>query len=174
MRDVIGELLAWWETGEVVAAGTAVATFRSAPQPPGATMLVGPDGSVVGSVSGGCVEGTVYELASETRVTGKAVVERFGVSDDDAFAVGLTCGGDIEILVSAIDERSFPRFGDFAADVLAGRPVALVTVAERRDSSRVGRRMLLRSGEASSVNGSLGKAIDWMPRFTTMVLDCCR
>ena len=62
MREVLPELLAWWRAGETVGVGTVVATFRSAPRPPGASMLVGPDGTAVGSVSGGCVEGAVYEL----------------------------------------------------------------------------------------------------------------
>ena len=68
MRDVLGELMTWWEAGETVGVGTVVATFQSAPRPPGASMLVGPDGTAVGSVSGGCVEGAVYEL-------GQAVVD---------------------------------------------------------------------------------------------------
>ncbi len=63
MREVLEELMTWWEAGETVGVGTVVATFRSAPRPPGASMLVGPDETAVGSVSGGCVEGAVYELA---------------------------------------------------------------------------------------------------------------
>ena len=63
MRDVLPELMEWWEAGETIGVGTVVATFRSAPRPPGASMLVGPDETAVGSVSGGCVEGAVYELA---------------------------------------------------------------------------------------------------------------
>ena len=59
------ELLEWWRAGEEVGVGTVVATFRSAPRPPGASMLVGPDETAVGSVSGGCVEGAVYELGQE-------------------------------------------------------------------------------------------------------------
>lgn len=63
MREVLAELLEWWETGATIGVGTVVSTFSSAPLPTGASMLVGPDRSVVGSVSGGCVEGAVYELA---------------------------------------------------------------------------------------------------------------
>ena len=63
MRDVLPELMKWWEAGETVGVGTVVATFQSAPRPPGASMLVGPDETAVGSVSGGCVEGAVYDLA---------------------------------------------------------------------------------------------------------------
>ena len=88
MRDVLPELMKWWEAGDTVGVGTVVATFRSAPRPPGASMLVGPDDTAVGSVSGGCVEGAVYDLAQSVVGSGEPVLERYGVSDDDAFAVG--------------------------------------------------------------------------------------
>ena len=65
MRDVLDELVKWWTAGEPVGMATVVGTWRSAPRPAGAVMLVGPDGTAVGSVSGGCVEGAVYELAQE-------------------------------------------------------------------------------------------------------------
>ena len=70
-------------------------------------MAVSASGEVVGSVSGGCVEGAVYELATEVRATGQPVLRRYGISDDDAFAVGLTCGGIIDIFVDAGQPRAF-------------------------------------------------------------------
>ena len=70
MREVLDDLLRWWEQGETVGVGTVVATFQSAPRPAGASMLVGPGGEAVGSVSGGCVEGAVYEVATEVLETG--------------------------------------------------------------------------------------------------------
>ena len=73
MRDVLPELMQWWEAGETVGVGTVVATFRSAPRPAGASMLVGPDESAVGSVSGGCVEGAVYDLAQSVVASGEPV-----------------------------------------------------------------------------------------------------
>ena len=103
MREVLTELLAWWRAGETVGVGTVVATFQSAPRPAGASMLVGPDGTAVGSVSGGCVEGAVYELGQAVVDSGAPVLERYGVSDDDAFAVGLTCGGIIHLFVEPLD-----------------------------------------------------------------------
>ena len=103
MRDVLPELMRWWEAGETIGVGTVVATFRSAPRPPGASMLVGPDETAVGSVSGGCVEGAVYELAQSVVASGEAVLERYGVSDDDAFAVGLTCGGTVRLFIESLD-----------------------------------------------------------------------
>ena len=76
MRDVLPDLLRWWRQGEAVGVGTVVATWKSAPRQPGASMLVGPEGEAVGSVSGGCVEGAVYELAQQVVDTGTATLQR--------------------------------------------------------------------------------------------------
>ena len=129
MREVLSELLSWWRAGEPVGMATVVRTWRSAPRPAGATMLVGPDGTAVGSVSGGCVEGAVYELCQEAIQTGDSKQQRYGVSDDDAFAVGLTCGGIIELLVERVDQASFPELPDVAASIEARDPVAVVSLA---------------------------------------------
>ena len=72
-------------------------------------MLVGPDETAVGSVSGGCVEGAVYELAQSVVESGDPVLERYGVSDDDAFAVGLTCGGILDVFVEQVSRETLPR-----------------------------------------------------------------
>ena len=111
MRDVLPELMRWWRAGESVGVGTVVATFRSAPRPAGASMLVGPGGEAVGSVSGGCVEGAVYELGQEVVASGSPVLQRYGVSDDDAFAVGLTCGGILDVFVETVSRETFPELG---------------------------------------------------------------
>ncbi|WP_458319722.1 XdhC family protein [Mycolicibacterium brisbanense] len=156
MRDVLDELLKCWRAGESAGLGTVVATFRSAPRAPGASMMVGPDGCAVGSVSGGCVEGAVYELAQSVTVTGRPVLQRYGVSDDDAFAVGLTCGGILDVYVEKVDRTTFPELGEIAEDVDAGRPVAVATVVEHPNRSWVGRRLVLRPDENLSVQGTLG------------------
>ena len=156
MREVMRELHAWWEAGETVGVGTVVATFRSAPRPAGASMLVGPDGTAVGSVSGGCVEGAVYEEAQAVVESGLPVLTRYGVSDDDAFAVGLTCGGILDVYVEKVSQETFPELGEVAADIEAGRPVALATVVEHRDPAWLGRRVVVRPGAVPS--GSLGSA----------------
>ncbi len=166
MREVMSELLGWWEAGETVGVGTVVATFRSAPRPPGASMLVGPDGEAVGSVSGGCVEGAVYELGQEVVGSGTPVLQRYGVSDDDAFAVGLTCGGILDVFVEKVDQETFPELGEVAADVAAGRPVAVATVIEHPDPQWVGRRLLVRP---DSVDGAL-----MSERATAAVVDDAR
>ena len=154
MRDVLPELMKWWDAGETVGVGTVVATFQSAPRPAGASMLVGPDDSAVGSVSGGCVEGAVYDLSQSVVESGTPVLERYGVSDDDAFAVGLTCGGILDVFVEKVSRETFPELGELAADVEAGRPVALATVIEHPDEAWLGRRMIIRPDE--QVAGSLG------------------
>ena len=127
MRDVLDALLRWWSAGEPVGLATVTATWSSAPRRPGAAMAVGPDGTVVGSVSGGCVEGAVYELCREVARTGETRTARFGVSDDDAFEVGLTCGGTVELLIERVDRATFPDLPALAEAVTAGRPVALLT-----------------------------------------------
>jgi xanthine dehydrogenase accessory factor len=157
VRDVLPELMRWWEAGEPVGMGTVVATFRSAPRPAGASMLVGPDGEAVGSVSGGCVEGAVYARAEEVLDSGVPVLERYGVSDDDAFAVGLTCGGILDVYVEKVNRETFPDLGEVAADVDAGRPVAVATVIEHPDPGRLGRRMVVRPEDTERPRaGSLG------------------
>jgi xanthine dehydrogenase accessory factor len=154
VRDVLPDLLRWWRAGETVATGTVVATWRSAPRPAGAVMVVGPQGEAVGSVSGGCVEGALYELGSGVRDDGAPVLQRYGVSDEEAGAVGLTCGGILDVFVEQVDQASFPELEDVAADVTAERPVAVCTVVEHPDPEVVGRRRVVRPDR--DPEGSLG------------------
>jgi xanthine dehydrogenase accessory factor len=157
MRDLVDGLVRWWEADDRVALATVVATFQSAPRPPGAAMLVRPNGEVHGSVSGGCVEGAVYELAQEVLQTGRPVLQRYGVSDENAFAVGLTCGGIIDVFVEGIDQETFPDLADVAADIAAGRPVATATIVSHQDPQRLGRRLVVRPADKPApVVGSLG------------------
>ena len=153
MRDVIDELLPWWGTGSSVGMGTVVETWKSAPRQPGAAMLVGPDGTAVGSVSGGCVEGAVFDLAARVRDGAQPVLQRYGVSDDDAFAVGLTCGGIIDVFVEPVSRATFPDLDEIADDIRAGRPVAVATVVAGMD--RLGGHLVIRPDAVSS---SLGGA----------------
>ncbi|MFQ6173069.1 XdhC family protein [Oryzobacter sp. R7] len=171
MRDVLPELMRWWRAGDTVGVGTVVATFRSAPRPAGASMLVGPGGEAVGSVSGGCVEGAVYELGQQVVAAGDPVLQRYGVSDDDAFAVGLTCGGILDVFVEKVSRETFPELGAVAADVEAGRPVAVATVIEHPDPARVGRRLVVRPEDATpaAATGTLGS-----PRADAAVTDDAR
>ncbi len=153
MREVLKELLGWWDAGETVGVGTVVGTWRSAPRQPGASMLVGPDGEAVGSVSGGCVEGAVYELGQEVVESGTPVLQRYGISDDDAFAVGLTCGGILDVYVEKVSKETFPELGSVAADIEAGHPVAVATVIEHPDLAWLGRRLVVHPEEDDEPTG---------------------
>src|SRR5215467_6911507 len=158
VREILTELDRWWSAGEAVGVATVVGTWRSAPRQPGATMLVGTDGTAVGSVSGGCVEGAVYELARRVVDSGQPVLQRYGISDDDAFAVGLTCGGIIDIFVEKVDRTTFPQFGAVAESIREDIPVAVVTciaVAEGAGDpdARMGKRLIV---WADRTAGSLG------------------
>ncbi len=128
VRDVLPVLGRWYAAGAPFGLATVVEVSRSAPRDPGAAMAVGPDDEVVGSVSGGCVEGAVFELAREVVAGGEARLETFGYSDEDAFAVGLTCGGELTLLVRPVTPELDPAFGDVAASVAAAEPVTVATV----------------------------------------------
>lgn len=125
MRDIAEGLASWSAAGLRFAVATVVRTWKSAPRRPGASLAVAEDGEVIGSVSGGCVEGAVYELAREVLRTGEPALATYGVSDDDALAVGLTCGGIIEILVRPAGAGRFPELSAVLEDIAAGRPVAV-------------------------------------------------
>ena len=79
MRDILDPISKWWDAGESFGLATVVRTFSSAPREPGAAMAVSADGEAVGSVSGGCVEGAVYELAGEVRGSGQPVLQTYGI-----------------------------------------------------------------------------------------------
>ncbi|AXH95187.1 XdhC family protein [Ornithinimicrobium avium] len=155
MRDVLDELLAWWRAGEQVALGTVVGTWSSAPRQPGAAMVVGVGGEAVGSVSGGCVEGAVYELGEQVIGSGAPVLQRYGVSDDEAMGVGLTCGGILDVFVERVSPQDFPELGEIAEDIDAGRPVAVATVVAHPDAAYLGRHLVIRP-EGEEPAGTLG------------------
>lgn len=154
MREVLDELLAWWRQGKDVAMGTVVDTWRSSPRGPGASMLIGPDGQAVGSVSGGCVEGAVYEVGEEVLADGRPQLHRYGISDDDAMAVGLTCGGIMDVYVEKVSPATFPQLATIADEIDAGRPVAVATVVEHPDPQWLGRRLIIHPDDHSGTLGS--------------------
>ena len=155
MRDILDKVAKWWEAGDTFGLATVVRTFRSAPRDPGAALAVLPAaGDVVGSVSGGCVEGAVYELALDVCQRGEPVLQTYGVSDDDAFAVGLTCGGILDIFVEPVSRYSFPELGEIAAAVSRGEPVAVATVID--GPGQVGARRVVWAAPERGESGSLG------------------
>ncbi|MFD6156350.1 XdhC family protein [Nocardia sp. NPDC060256] len=123
MRDLAAELLPWHTASKSYAVATVIGVSGSAPRPPGAALAVDAEGVVIGSISGGCVEGAVYELCREALRTGRPVRETFGYSDDDAFAVGLTCGGKIEVFIQPITPAEYDTI---EALLRSAEPVALV------------------------------------------------
>ena len=153
VRDVLPQLEEWLAQGRAVALATVVRTWRSAPRPVGAAMAVLETGEVIGSVSGGCVEGAVYELARQVLADGVPVRERYGVSDDDAFAVGLTCGGVLDVFVERLDAPRAGQVRQAAAAARAREPVALATVVTAPDAALLGRTLLVRPDHRE---GSLG------------------
>jgi xanthine dehydrogenase accessory factor len=162
VRDILDPITRWWESGETFGLATVVRTFSSAPREPGAAMAVSAGGEAVGSVSGGCVEGAVYELAREVNSTGKPVLQRYGISDDDAFAVGLTCGGIIDIYVEPASKERFADLGDVAAAVQEGIPVAVATIIEG-PGELGGRRVIWEDGRTTGTLGAgdrLDAAVD--------------
>jgi xanthine dehydrogenase accessory factor len=114
-------------------------------------MLVTDTGEAVGSVSGGCVEGALYEVGQEVLADGQPRFETYGVSDDDAFAVGLTCGGILEIFVEPVDDQTWPELAGVAASVDVEEPVAVATITA--GPHFVGRHLVVRK---ESCEGSLG------------------
>nr|WP_202423275.1 XdhC/CoxI family protein [Nocardiopsis alba] len=144
-----------YASGETFAVATVIDTYKSAPRAAGASMLVRSSGEVVGSVSGGCVEGAVYEEALEVIRTGVPVRRTYGVSDEDAFSVGLTCGGTLHLFVEPIGRGTYRGLDAVLDSIEEHRPVAVATiVSDPSDAGRVGRRRLV---WPDSAEGDLGE-----------------
>ena len=161
MRDILDQITKWWDSGETFGLATVVNTFRSAPRDPGAALAVSDGGEVVGSVSGGCVEGAVYELAREVCESGQPVLQTYGISDDTAFDVGLTCGGIIELFVEPVSRERFPGLGEVAAAIRDEVPVAVATVVA--GPGVLGARRIIRADAATGTLGAgdrLDEAVD--------------
>lgn len=153
MRDILENVRSW---NEPFAVGTVVRTWKSSPRGPGAAMAVNSAGEAVGSVSGGCVEGAVYEVCQEVLESGEPQRVTYGVSDDDAFAVGLTCGGTIELFVQRFDPAAPDHLGDLFAAFDSKRPAALATVTEAEQTGLIGRHVLLVDGVKRGGTGDSG------------------
>jgi xanthine dehydrogenase accessory factor len=158
VRDILDPIITWWDAEETFGLATVVQTFSSAPREPGAAMAVSAGGQAVGSVSGGCVEGAVYELANEVIQSGVPVLQRYGISDDDAFTVGLTCGGIIDIFVEPASRQRFGALGEIAEAVRAGTPVAVATVIE--GPGQVGARRIIWEGDRAEGTLGAGERLD--------------
>src|SRR5438270_10782380 len=146
MKDVLREVDTWAARGDRIALATVVHVQRSAPRAPGAKMAVNEHGEIAGSVSGGCVEGAVAEIADEVLRGGEPRLLHFGIADSDAWDVGLPCGGEIDVWVEAYAPTS--RFAEIAR---SGGRAAEVTLLE---GARPGVKVLIEADGSSS--GTLG------------------
>lgn len=126
MRDILNHISGWTEP---FALATVVETWSSSPRQPGAAMAVNSAGEVVGSVSGGCVEADLYARCEAVLATGEPDLTRYGVSDGDAFAVGMTCGGTLDVFIQRVDPKD-DRLARLADRVQAHLPAAVATVIE--------------------------------------------
>ncbi|MCX5328912.1 XdhC family protein [Streptomyces sp. NBC_00140] len=131
MLNIADTLHRWCREARPFALATVIEVRGSAPLPIGTSVAVDEDGNAVGSISGGCVEGAVYELCQQV-LGDRGAPQRawFGYSDDDAFAVGLTCGGELDVLVQQIDPAAQPLLAAALADVVEGQPAAVAQVVE--------------------------------------------
>src|ERR1700694_3860910 len=123
MRDVMTDVKAWLEEGDPVAGATVITPWGSAPRPAGSRMAISQSGKIAGSVSGGCLEGEVFEQAQAILQGKPASLFHYGVSDDLAWTVGLSCGGEIDVLVAPLGAAH----RDLVAALEAERPVVLKT-----------------------------------------------
>lgn len=157
MLNIADTLHLWLRKARPFALATVVEVSGSTPLPPGTSLAVAADGEAVGSISGGCVEGAVYELCQQVlQSDGPAVLTRFGYSDDDAFAVGLTCGGELEVLVQVIDQADRRHLALALQQAVHGRPVAVAHVVDG-PRELIGRTMSV-YGSGDAHGGSLGRA----------------
>jgi xanthine dehydrogenase accessory factor len=125
MRDILPELEEWQANDKNIALATVVQTWGSAPRGIGGKMAFTPDGKITGSVSGGCVEGAVIQAGAEVLESGRPQLLHFGVADENAWNVGLACGGQIDVFVQPLYKDLFPQF---EAALHANRPYAVATV----------------------------------------------
>lgn len=152
MRDELEALVRWQRDRLTFVLATVVSTSNSAPRPAGAILALHPDGRVVGNVSGGCVEPAVVEIGSEVQRTGEPTLRRFGYSDDEALAVGLTCGGSLEVFIRRVDTERLP-LEPLARALADDEPVVVVTVLEHpSEAGLVGAALVVtKDGTASGV-----------------------
>ena len=133
MRDILPTLVRWRSEGCRVAIATVVELRGSAPRDPGASLALNERGEIAGSVTGGCVEPSVIREAQEVLDGGGARVREYGIADDEAFEVGLACGGTVGILIAKLDTSLLPALDEA---VRADRPAALTMTATGAEARR--------------------------------------
>lgn len=154
MRDILADVERWQKERVAVALATVVETWGSSPRRVGAKMAVTSDGRMSGSVSGGCVENAVVQMATDVLKTGQSQLLHFGVADETAWEVGLACGGSIDVFVKPLDSKLFEQLRSLLMREASG---VLLTVI-RGDEKITGREMLI--VEDDILHGSLGNEWD--------------
>ncbi len=153
MKEILADLDRWVEAGEPVAMATLIAVRGSAPRLPGARLILTADGKMAGSVSGGCVENDVFERALGVLETGEPTMASYGIADELAFEVGLSCGGAIDVVIERFEPDEAWRLARTSAQ--AGKPAALIHAFE--PTSLVGRTIAVTQDRAM---GAIDAAAD--------------
>jgi xanthine dehydrogenase accessory factor len=154
MRDILPELTQWTSEQEPIAVATVIQTWGSSPRRAGAKMALTPDGKITGSVSGGCVEGAVFEAGVDVLQADRPQLLHFGVADETAWEVGLACGGSIDIFVKPLDTEFFNALHS----VLSSDHAAVSATVVRGADELLGREMLVR--DDGTVTGSIDPSLD--------------
>lgn len=154
MRDILPDLDRWSAENKPIALATVIQTWGSSPRRPGAKMAITPDGMITGSVSGGCVEGAVFDAGVEVLKKNRPQLLHFGVADETAWEVGLACGGSIDVFVQPLASEIFHRLRSVIAEE---RPAVNVSVVRGPDEL-LGRELLL--GDEGRVTGTIDKELD--------------
>lgn len=164
MRDIASDLAVWLEEDRAFTLCVVSRTWSSAPRPAGTAMAVDANGAVVGSLSGGCVEGAVYDEARAALSAGQARVAHYGVADGDAIGVGLTCGGHIDVVIVPLPVGSPDRHvvAAIVANVLADHPVTLAVGVhtgqtpppQPRSNASIGRLLRVADRDGASADGA--------------------
>ena len=154
MRDILPDLDRWREDRKSIALATVVQTWGSSPRRAGAKMALTRDGKITGSVSGGCVEGAVFEAGVEVLKSNIPQLLHFGVADETAWEVGLACGGSIDIFVKPLNSDFFSELHSVLVDE---HPAVVVTVV-RGPNDLLGREILLK--DDGNVTGTLNDELD--------------
>ncbi len=154
MREVLPDIDRWRAQGEAVALATVIQTWGSAPRGVGAKMALTREGHIAGSVSGGCVEGAVFEAGTQVLKTGQPQLLHFGVADETAWSVGLACGGSIEVFVKPLD----PNLYAAAHQVLVDERLAATVTIIHGPAELLGRELIVY--EDGSSLGTLGDGLD--------------
>lgn len=154
MRDILSDLDHWRAENKSIALATVIQTWGSSPRRAGAKMAITPEGGISGSVSGGCVEGAVYEQGVEALKMNRPKLLHFGVADETAWEVGLACGGSIDVFVKPLDTDVFKSLRSV---LMEEKPAVNLTIVRGPDEL-LGREMLV--SEDGSVTGTLGDEFD--------------